>query len=130
VEAGNLVRTKAPRTQCEDQEAVFWTVGRLVERADVLGGETRRIGIVIGIVRPVELLVEAISWVDDGPFAPDQMSVPVRDDEVNPAFGLTAIELVVETVERCPAASTVSYAGTSLSRATAVTRSSVSFSSQ
>ena len=103
MEAGNLVRTKAPRTQCEDQEAVFWTVGRLVERADVLGGETRRIGIVIGIVRPVELLVEAISWVDDGPFAPDQMSVPVRDDEVNPAFGLTAIELVVETVERCPA---------------------------
>ena len=83
MEASNLARTKAPRTQCEDQEAVVWIVGRLVERADVLGDETWCVGIVLVPVRPVELLVEAIGGIDGGPFASDEMRVPVRADSLH-----------------------------------------------
>ena len=47
VEARDFARAKPPRTQCEDQEVFFLIVGRLVERTDVLGGETRCVDIVI-----------------------------------------------------------------------------------
>ena len=47
VEAGDLVRTKAPRTQCEDQGALAKVIRCLVEYTDVLDSEICSTGFVI-----------------------------------------------------------------------------------
>jgi len=54
-------------TQGEYQEAVLLVVCRIVECANVLGGETWCIRIVVIAVRPIELVVEAVSGVHRSP---------------------------------------------------------------
>ena len=101
MECSNLARAKPPCTECYHEQLLAIAFRSGVKCAYVFGDKPWIIGLV-GI--PVELLVEASGRIDASAFAPDQMGVPVVDDVVDAAFGLSTVEFVVELIEGGPAA--------------------------